>query len=137
MEKKYYTFISCNRALTKNGDEYTNVATQIKLSNFKQKEINGTKLVTARASIANREKLLTSVLGKEITADEYGNVWIDVNFWGNNADNITKYMGDRETARLFVVGALSARTFEKTGGGEGLAIQISVNDWTSAETKKD
>ena len=138
MEKKFFTFLSCRRTLNQNDEEYVGVSTKLRLSNFKDKEINGSKLVTARASISNRERLLSEVLKTDIVADENNNVWIDVNFWGKNAENISKFLGERTTATLFIVGAMSCRTYEKTSGeGQGIAISIRVDDWTYAEGKKE
>ena len=132
-EKKYSTFLNCNKCISYNGGEFIGVSTVVKLSNFKQKEVNGTKLTTARARIANRSNVLSAVLGQTITPDEYGNVWVEVTFWDSKSDRIGKYLGDRETARVFLVGALSCRTFEKEDGTTGIGITIRASDWAPAE----
>lgn len=136
-EKKFYTFLSCNKCVGSNGGEFIGVSTVVKLSNFKQKEANGSQLTTARARIANRSNVLSSVLGETITPDEYGNVWVDVTFWGDKSDRINKYIGDRETARVFLVGTMTARKFTREeDGSEGIGITIRASDWASAETRK-
>ena len=132
-EKKYSTFLNCNKCVSYNGGEFIGVSTVVKLSNFKQKEVNGTKLTTARAPIANRSNVLSSVLKEEITPDEYGNVWVDVTFWDNKSDRIAKYLGDRETARVFLVGALSCRTYTRDDGSKGIGVTIRASDWAPAE----
>ena len=136
-EKKFYTFLSCNKCVGSNGGEFIGVSTVVKLSNFKQKEANGSQLTTARARIANRSNVLSSVLGETITPDEYGNVWVDVTFWGDKSDRINKYIGDRETARVFLVGTMTARKFTREeDGSECIGITIRASDWASAETRK-
>ena len=136
-EKKYYTFLNCNKCVGSNGGEFVSVATAVKLSNFKQKEANGSALTTARAPIANRSNVLSSVLGENITPDEYGNVWVDVTFWGDKSDRINKYIGDRETARVFLVGTISSRKYKKEDGSEGVSVTIRASDWASAEVRRN
>ena len=130
--KKFYPFFNCNRCIGSNGNEFIGVSTIVKLSNFKQKEVNGSKLTTARARLTNCSNILTSVLKQEILPDEYGNVWVDVTFWDDKSDRINKYIGDRETALVFLVGSMSTRKFTRDDGTEGIGITIRASNWTSA-----
>ena len=134
-EKKYFTFLNCNKCIGSNGSEFISVATCVKLSNFKQKEANGSQLTTARAHIANRSNVLSAVLGETIVPDEYGNVWVDVTFWGDKSERINKYLGDRETARVFLVGTMTSRTYKREDGTEGIGVTIRASDWASAENR--
>ena len=136
-EKKYFTFLSCNKCVGSNGSEFIGVSTMVKLSNFKQKEANGSQLTTARARIANRSNVLSSVLGETIVPDEYGNVWVDVTFWGDKSERINKYIGDRETARVFLVGTMTSRTYVKEDGTTGIGVTIRATDWASAENHRN
>ena len=86
MEKKYYTFLNANKCVGSTGNEFVGVTTQVTVSNFKDKMVGDTALVSGRAPITNRSTILSTVLGKEIEADENGNVWVDVTFWGDRAE---------------------------------------------------
>ena len=134
-ERKYSTFLNCNRSISQKGGEFISVTTIVKLSNFRQKDVNGSNLITARACIANRSKVLSEVLEANVEPDEYGNVWVDVTFWDGKAERISKYLGDRETARVVLVGAMSYRTFTKDDGTEGIGVTIRASDWAPAESR--
>ena len=112
-EKKYYTFLNCNRCLGSNDKEFINVSTKVRLSNFKQKEANGSPLTTARACLTNCSNILSNVLGQNIVPDEYGNVWVDVTFWGDRAERFKKYLNGREKVRLFLTGVLTYHEFTR------------------------
>lgn len=133
MDKKYYTFLNVNTCTGSNGNTFLGVTTQVNVSNFKDKMVGDTPLVSGRAPIANRSNILSTVLGKEITPDENGNVWIDVTFWGDRADRFKKYLNGREKVRIFVTGVLTQHEYTRADGTTGIGVSIKVTDWTSAE----
>ena len=133
MEKKYYTFLNANKCIGSQGNEFVGVTTQVMVTNFKDKMVGDTALVTGRAPIANRSNILSAVLDKEITPDENGNVWVDVTFWGDRAERFKKYLNGREKVRLFLTGVLTYNEFNRADGSKGTGVGIKVTDWTSAE----
>lgn len=139
MEKKYYTFLNANTCVGSNGDNFIGVTTMVTVSNFKDKAVGDTVLVSGRAPISNRSTILSTVLGKEVVADENGNVWVDVTFWGDRAERFKKYLNGREKVRLFLTGVLTAREYTRADGTTAVGVSIKVTDWTSAElrTKED
>jgi hypothetical protein len=136
MEKKYYSFFNANKCIGSNDNEFIGVTTQITVSNFKDKMVGDTSLVSGRAPIANRSAILSTVLGKEIVADENGNVWVDVSFWGDRAERFKKYLNGREKVRLFVTGVLTYHEYARADGTTGVGVGIKVTDWTSAEFRQ-
>ena len=66
MEKKYYTFLNANTCVGSNGNEFIGVTTMVTVSNFKDKAVGDTVLVSGRAPISNRSTILSTVLGKEV-----------------------------------------------------------------------
>lgn len=133
--KKYYTFLSANKCVGSNGNEFIGVTTQITVGKLTDKKVGDVDLVSGRAAITNRAKTLENVLGHEVTPDENGNVWVDVTFWGDRADRFKKYLNGREKVRLVVVGVLTYNEFVRGDGTKGTSIGIKVSDWTSAEYK--
>ena len=133
MEKKYYTFLNANKCVGSTGNEFVGVTTQVTVSNFKDKMVGDTALVSGRAPITNRSTILSTVLGKEIQADENGNVWVDVTFWGDRAERFKKYLNGREKVRLFLTGVLTYHEFTRADGTTGTGVGIKVTDWTTAE----
>lgn len=133
MDKKYYTFLNANTCVGSNGNQFVGVTTMVTVSNFKDKTVGDTVLVSGRAPIANRSNILSTVLDKEIVPDENGNVWVDVTFWGDRAERFKKYLNGREKVRLFLTGVLSAREFTRADGTTGIGVGIKVTDWTTAE----
>jgi single-stranded DNA-binding protein len=133
MEKKYYTFLNANKCVGSNGNEFVGVTTQVTVSNFKDKTVGDTALVSGRAPIANRSTILSTVLGKEIAADENGNVWVDVTFWGDRAERFKKYLNGREKVRIFLTGVLTCHEFTRADGSTGIGVGIKVTDWTTSE----
>lgn len=137
-EKKIYTFIECNKCVGTNGSQFNDVSAKLLLTNFEQKEVNGSKLITARARISNQEKVLSRVLDKEIVADEKGHVWVTVSFWEDKAERITKYLGDRDSAFVFIVGSISCKEYDKKdGSGKGVSVTINAKNWTSAGIREE
>jgi hypothetical protein len=133
MEKKYYTFLNANTCVGSNGNEFIGVTTMVTVSNFKDKAVGDTMLVSGRAPISNRSTILSTVLGKEVVADENGNVWVDVTFWGDRAERFKKYLNGREKVRLFLTGVLTAHEYTRADGTPAVGVGIKVTDWTSAE----
>lgn len=133
MEKKYYTFLNANTCVGSNGDNFIGVTTMVTVSNFKDKAVGDTMLVSGRAPISNRSTILSTVLGKEVAADENGNVWVDVTFWGDRAERFKKYLNGRDKVRLFLTGVLTAREYTRADGTPAVGVSIKVTDWTSAE----
>jgi hypothetical protein len=135
MEKKYYSFFNTNKCIGSNGGEYVGVTTQVTVSNFKDKVVGDTVLVSGRAPITNRAGIISSVLGKEFTPDENGNIWVNVNFWGDKAEQFKKFLNGREKVRLVVVGSLTYREFTRNDGEPGLDVSIRVLDWLATEPR--
>lgn len=133
MEKKYFTFFNANKCVGSAGNEFVGVTTQITVTNFRDKMVGDTALVTGRAPISNRSNIISTVLGHEITPDENGNVWVDVTFWGDRAERFKKYLNGREKVRLFVTGVLTYNEFTRADGTAGSSVGIKVTDWTTAE----
>lgn len=133
MEKKYYSFLNVNKCVGSNGNEFIGVTTQVTVSNFRDKMVGDTALVSGRAPIANRSNILSTVLGHEITPDEKGNVWVDVNIWGDRAERFKKYLNGREKVRVVLTGVLTYNEFTRADGSKGTGVSIKVTDWTSAE----
>ena len=128
MEKKFYTTIKMFPCISKNNNPYFGVTTVLNLSNFQVKDANGKKLVTARAAINNRTKLLNDTLGTKLPeANE--TAWVDVTFWEDRAERFQKFLGDRTKVLVCVMGTISARQFSKQDGTPGEALTISVDDW--------
>ena len=134
--KKYYTFLSANRCIGTNDNEYIGVTAEITVAKLTDKVVNGVNLVSGRAAITNRAKTLENVLGHEVTPDENGNVWIDVTFWDDRADRFKKYLNGREKVRLIVVGVLTYNEFTRGDGTKGASIGIKVSDWKGTEVRK-
>lgn len=137
MDKKYYTFLNVNKCVGSEGNEFLGVTTQVTVTAFKDKMVGETPLVTGRAAIANRSKILSTVLGREVTPDENGNVWVDVTFWGDKADRFKKYLNGREKTRIFLTGTISGRDFTRADGTTGYGITIKVTDWTNSDFHRD
>ena len=133
MEKNYYTFLYSNKCVGSTGNEFIGVSTMVTVSSFKDKMVGDTVLVSGRAPISNRSQILSTVLGKEITADENDNVWVDVTFWGDRAERFKKYLNGRDKVRLFLTGVLSAREFTRADGTTGVGVSIKVTDWANAD----
>lgn len=133
MEKKYYTFFNANTCVGSNGNEFIGVTTLVNVSNFRDKMVGDTLLVTGRAPISNRSNILSTVLGRDITPDENGNVWVDITVWGERAERFKKYLNGREKVRLFLTGVLSANDFTRKDGTPGVGVGIKVTDWANAD----
>lgn len=133
MEKKYYTFMNVNKCVGSNGNDFLGITAQVTVSNFKDKMVGDTPLVSGRAPIANRSNILSTVLEKEITPDSNGNVWVDVTFWGDRADRFKKYLNGREKVRVVLTGVLSCHEYTRSDGSTGIGVSIKVTDWASAE----
>ena len=56
MEKKYFTFFNANKCVGSAGNEFVGVTTQITVTNFRDKMVGDTALVTGRAPISNRAR---------------------------------------------------------------------------------
>lgn len=130
-ERKYYTFFNANECVGNNGN-FVGVTTIVTLSNIQKKDVNGKALVTARTRISNRAKAMSAVLGTEIQADADGSVWCDVTFWEDRADRFLRYVGDRERARVVLVGTMTTRTFNRADGTENKTVSINAMDWANA-----
>jgi hypothetical protein len=133
MEKKYYTFFNANKCIGSDGNEFIGATVQLTVSNFKDKMVGDTLLVTGRAAISNLSNILSTILDKEIVADENGNVWVDVSFWGDRAERFKKFLNGRDKVRLFVTGVLTAREFTRADNTTAIGVSLKVTDWTSAE----
>lgn len=133
MEKKYYTFLTANKCVGSNGNEFIGVSTILNVSNFKDRMVGDTVLVSGRAPISNRSQILSTVLGMDIPADERDNVWVDVTFWGDRAERFKKYLNGREKVRLFLTGVLTAHEFTRADGSKGIGVSVKVTDWANAD----
>lgn len=134
--KKYYTFIAINKCVGKNGGTFNDIAAVLNISNIQVKNAGGKNLVTARAAINNRTKLINDALGCNLV-DRDGVLWVDINFWEDRADRFQKFIGNQEKARLCIVGAVSARKYAKQDGTEGETVTITVNDWFGIDRRSD
>ena len=128
MEKKNFTTIKLYPCISKNDSRYTGVTVVATISNIQVKDANGKQLVTARAAINNRTKLLNKELGTSYP-ETTETIWADVNFWEDRAERFQKFLGDRPKAWLCLMGTISARKFAKQDGTEGESIVITVDDW--------
>lgn len=135
MEKKYYSFFNANTCVGSDGNKFVGVTSKLIVSNFKDKMVGDTVLVSGRAPITNRSNILSTILGKEIVPDENGNVWVDVTFWGDRAERFKKYLNGREKVRLFLTGVLTSHEYTRADGSTGVGVGIKVTDWTSAESR--
>lgn len=133
MERKYYTFLNANTCVGSNGNQFIGVTTILNVSNFTDKMVGDTLLVSGRAPISNRSNILSAVLGKEITPNENGDVWVDVTVWGERAERFKKYLNGREKARLFITGVLTASEYTRRDGTQGIGVNVKITDWANAE----
>jgi single-stranded DNA-binding protein len=130
---KYYSFFNANTSIGSEDNKFISVTTIVTVSNFRDQMVDGTLLVSGRAPIANRSNIMSTVLNREVTPDENGNVWVDVTVWGDRAERFKKYLNGREKVRLVIVGTLAAKDFKRTDGTPGVSYGIKVTDWANAE----
>lgn len=126
--KKFYTTIKMFPCVGNNDSRYTGITAILSLSNIQQRDVNGKPMVSARAAINNRTKLINTTLGTSFNENEE-TLWVDVNFWEARADRFLKFMGNRDKALLGVMGTITARRFERQDGTKGEAISITADEW--------
>lgn len=130
-QKRYTTFLSMVNANKKNG---TFVSTTVGglISRFSYRDVNGKKLIRALMPIQNRAKAINRMLGTNFPEDTEDAIWVDVAFWEARADrfeHMLEKLGNPDKIRVVLVGSLSARTYTKKDGGEGIALTLAVSDW--------
>lgn len=129
MAEKYYTFLSANKCVGKEGNEYIGGAVVLAISNVEHKTTeSGKKLTTARGCINNRSKILESFLGKEIKEGDDGAVWCDVTFWEKRSELIQEILNGRNKAKLCISGSFSLTEFTRNDGTPGQKISLNVTD---------
>ena len=126
--KKYYTTIKTFPCVGNNNSRYTGITAILSLSNIQQREVNGKNMVSARAAINNRTKLINSALGTSFDENEE-TIWVDVNFWEARADRFLKFVGNREKVLLGVMGTITARQFDRQDGTKGTSLSITADEW--------
>lgn len=135
MEKKFYTTIKTFPCVSKSGTPYTGITAILSLSNIQVKTVNDKPLVTARAAINNRTKLLNEALGTSFPETDE-TVWVDVNFWESRADRFQKFLGDRTKVLVGVMGTITARKFPRQDGSEGEALALTADEWFGVGNSK-
>ena len=126
-ENKFYSFLNGNRCVTRDGKEYIGVTTTVIHNRIERKDVNGKKLVSARAAISNRTRTVANLLGVDLPDEE--TLWVDVTFWEDRAERFDRFLGDRDKVRVVLCGSLSSREYERQDGTKGIGVSINVNDW--------
>ena len=126
--KKFYTTIKMFPCVGNNDSRYTGITVILSLSNIQQRDVNGKSMVSARAAINNRTKLINTTLGTSFDENEE-TLWVDVNFWEARADRFLKFIGNREKVLLGVMGTITARKFDRQDGTKGEALSITADEW--------
>ena len=135
-DQKYYTFLSANNCVGKEGNKYVGCTVVLTVSNIEHKTTEaGKELATGRGCINNRAKILESFLGKKIIEGDDGAVWCDVTFWEQRAERIKKLLNGENKVRLCITGTLSLNEFTKNDGETGQRIVVNATDWFVMPTK--
>ena len=127
--KKYYTFINTQNCIGNDNKTYVGVTAILNISGVELKQTpTGIKVASGRAAINNRTKTLSNALGVNVVETD-GTVWTDINVWQDRAERFAKYVGERKTVKLCIVGQLTIQEFPRNDGSKGQRVIINVNDW--------
>lgn len=148
-EKKYYSFLSLFRCVAPAADGTAKPYIGFALvGNLKEagelKTTTGNRQVlSGKMAIANQAKRISEMVGEldasmqgvMPTADQYGNVYAQVNFWGYAAERIAKLLAnsnDGEPLKLVVTGKLSmVQNPDKQDPSKVWNnVKLDVNDFT-------
>lgn len=134
-ERKFFSFFNGNHCVTKDGKEYIGVTTCVVLSRIEEKDVNGKKLVSARAAISNRTRTVANLLNVELPDEE--TLWVDVTLWEDRAERFAKFLAGRDKVRVVICGSLYSKEYDRQDGTKGIGVSINVNDWMHFPLKED
>lgn len=129
--KKYITFFNAVNANKKEGT-FVSATVGGLISRFRVQDAKGKKLIRATMAVQNRAKAINYALGTSFSEDSDDPIWVDVNFWENRADrfeHMIEKLGGPNKVKVVLVGSLTARTYTKNDGAEGVAVTLTVSDW--------
>lgn len=135
MANTFYTSLNITKGEndTKNFTAILNIV-KPKNTDFVRQIGDDKKVATYRTAFSNCEKKLSNALGVEITPNEKGAVWCDVDFWNALADRFQKFMGDRDSIRVVLMGRLTLDTWTTKDGTPAQRVRLSANDFFALPT---